>query len=147
MDTFFHRAFFLVGLRMVCLGGDAPILALLSLAALLVPMATGKAIYCHQLCPHGAARQWMRKARKQPFQISSKLNRLLECIPYLLLVLVVFLAFQTSAHTLNILEPFDAYVWRGCWWSSHHDRSFGSIGCQPLFPWLIVDTGAPQEPC
>ena len=90
----------------------APILALLSLAALLVPMATGKAIYCHQLCPHGAAQQWMRKVRKQPFQISSKLNRLLECIPYLLLVLVVFLAFQTSAHTLNILEPFDAYVWR-----------------------------------
>ncbi|MEL0118910.1 MAG: 4Fe-4S binding protein, partial [Opitutae bacterium] len=90
----------------------APILALLSLAALLVPMATGKAIYCHQLCPHGAAQQWMRKVRKQPFQISSKLNRLLECIPYLLLVLVVFLAFQTSAHTLNILEPFDAYVWQ-----------------------------------
>ena len=42
----------------------APILALLSLAALLVPMATGKAFYCHQLCPHGAAQQWMRKFRK-----------------------------------------------------------------------------------
>ena len=31
----------------------APILALLSLAALIIPMATGKSFYCHQLCPHG----------------------------------------------------------------------------------------------
>ena len=108
----FAGPLFWLGSRMVCLGSVHPSLLFLSLAALLVPMATGKAIYCHQLCPHGAAQQWMRKVRKQPFQISSKLNRLLECIPYLLLVLVVFLAFQTSAHTLNILEPFDAYVWQ-----------------------------------
>lgn len=42
----------------------APILALLSLAALIIPMATGKSFYCHQLCPHGAAQQWMRKLKK-----------------------------------------------------------------------------------
>ncbi len=90
----------------------APILVLLTLAALLVPMATGKAVYCHQLCPHGAAQQWMRKLRKRPLHLPSQLNRILEGIPFLLLALVVFLAFQTSAHTVNILEPFDAYVWQ-----------------------------------
>ena len=89
----------------------APILALLSLAALLVPMATGKAFYCHQLCPHGAAQQWMRKFRKKPIRLPKGLDGILKYVPVGLLVLVVFLAFTTSAHTVAILEPFDAYVW------------------------------------
>ena len=89
----------------------APILALLSLAALLVPMATGKAFYCHQLCPHGAAQQWMRKFRKKPVRLPKRLDGILKYVPVGLLVLVVFLAFTASAHTVAILEPFDAYVW------------------------------------
>ncbi len=89
----------------------APILALLSLAALLVPMATGKAFYCHQLCPHGAAQQWMRKFRKKPVRLPKGLDGILKYVPVGLLVLVVFLAFTASAHTVAILEPFDAYVW------------------------------------
>lgn len=89
----------------------APILALLSLAALIVPMATGKSFYCHQLCPHGAAQQWMRKLRKKPIQVSKGFDRILKLAPIGLLFLVVFLAFSSSAHTVAILEPFDAYVW------------------------------------
>jgi Na+-translocating ferredoxin:NAD+ oxidoreductase RnfG subunit len=90
----------------------APIFALLTLAALLVPMATGKPFYCHQLCPHGAAQQWMRKLRSQPVHLPVQVNRILEWIPFLLLALIVLLAFKTSAHTVAILEPFDAYVWQ-----------------------------------
>jgi len=90
----------------------APILALLTLAALLVPMATGKPFYCHQLCPHGAAQQWIRKLRTKPVHISVKINRILEWIPFLLLAFIVLMAFRTSAHTVAILEPFDAYVWQ-----------------------------------
>ncbi len=89
----------------------APILALLSLAALLVPMATGKAFYCHQLCPHGAAQQWMRKFRKKPVRLPKGLDGILKYVPIGLVVVVVFLAFTASAHTVAILEPFDAYVW------------------------------------
>ena len=89
----------------------APILALLSLAALLVPMATGKSFYCHQLCPHGAAQQWMRKLKKKPLRLPKKLDKALQFLPAGLLALVVFLAFTGSAHTVAILEPFDAYVW------------------------------------
>jgi Na+-translocating ferredoxin:NAD+ oxidoreductase RnfG subunit len=55
----------------------APILVLLTLAALLVPMATGKSFYCHQLCPHGAAQQWMRKLRKSPLRLPAKLGKVL----------------------------------------------------------------------
>ncbi len=89
----------------------APILALLSLAALLVPMATGKSFYCHQLCPHGAAQQWMRKLKKKPLRLPKKIDKTLQFLPTGLLALVVFLAFTGSTHTVAILEPFDAYVW------------------------------------
>ena len=89
----------------------APILALLSLAALIVPVATGKSFYCHQLCPHGAAQQWMRKLKKKPLRLPKKLDNVLQFLPAGLLALVVFLAFTGSAHTVAILEPFDAYVW------------------------------------
>ena len=89
----------------------APILALLSLAALIIPMATGKSFYCHQLCPHGAAQQWMRKLKKKPIHIPRALDNILKCVPVALLFFVVFLAFSSSTHTVAILEPFDAYVW------------------------------------
>ncbi len=89
----------------------APILALLTLAALLVPMTTGKAFYCHQLCPHGAAQQWMRKFRKNPVRLPKKLDSILKYLPIGLLTLVVVFAFTASAHLVAILEPFDAYVW------------------------------------
>ena len=89
----------------------APILALLSLAALLVPMATGKSFYCHQLCPHGAAQQWMRKLKKKPLRLPKKIDKALQFLPAGLLAMVVFLAFTGSTHTVAILEPFDAYVW------------------------------------
>ena len=89
----------------------APILALLSLAALIVPMASGKSFYCHQLCPHGAAQQWMRKLKKKPLRLPKKIDKALQFLPAGLLALVVFLAFTGSAHTAAILEPFDAYVW------------------------------------
>ena len=89
----------------------APILALLTLAALLVPMTTGKAFYCHQLCPHGAAQQWMRKFRKNPVRLPKKLDSILKFMPVGLLGLVVIFAFTASAREVAILEPFDAYVW------------------------------------
>jgi len=89
----------------------APILVLLTLAALLVPMATGKSFYCHQLCPHGAAQQWMRKLRKSPLHLPAKLGKALEWIPFILLLVVLFVALSSSAFPLVNLEAFDAYVW------------------------------------
>jgi polyferredoxin len=89
----------------------APVLALLTLAALLVPMATGKSFYCHQLCPHGAAQQWMRKLRKSPVRLPIRLGKTLEWIPVLLLFAVLFVALSSSAFPLVNLEAFDAYVW------------------------------------
>lgn len=89
----------------------APILALLTIAALIVPMATGKSFYCHQLCPHGAAQQGMRKLRKNPIQIPKKMAKAMETIPFLLLAFVVFVALTEFDFPLANLEPFDGYVW------------------------------------
>ncbi len=89
----------------------APILALLTLAALLVPMATGKPFYCHQLCPHGAAQQWIGKLRKKPVHVPAKWNKALELLPALLLAFVLLATFHKSKFPLAMLEPFDAYVW------------------------------------
>jgi polyferredoxin len=74
-------------------------------------MTTGKAFYCHQLCPHGAAQQWMRKFRKNPVRLPKKLDSILKYLPIGFLTLVVVFAFTASAHLAAILEPFDAYVW------------------------------------
>ena len=38
----------------------APGMLLLAAAAILVPLAAGKQVYCHQLCPHGAAQQLLK---------------------------------------------------------------------------------------
>jgi NosR/NirI family nitrous oxide reductase transcriptional regulator len=48
----------------------APGLVLLTVAALLVPWATRKPIYCHQLCPHGAAQEWIGKLRPARLHIT-----------------------------------------------------------------------------
>ena len=89
----------------------APVLALLTLAALLVPMATGKPFYCHQLCPHGAAQQWMSKIWKSPVQIPARLSKILEYLPVALLGFVLVVAFHKLKFPLAALEPFDAYIW------------------------------------
>ena len=42
----------------------APGLVLLAAAALLVPWTTRRQLYCHQICPHGAARQLLGGLRR-----------------------------------------------------------------------------------
>jgi NosR/NirI family nitrous oxide reductase transcriptional regulator len=89
----------------------APVLALLTLAALLVPMTTGKAFYCHHLCPHGAAQQWIGKIRKSPIHLPARWGKALELLPVVLLGFVLLVAFHKLEFPLVMLEPFDAYVW------------------------------------
>jgi thiamine biosynthesis lipoprotein ApbE/Na+-translocating ferredoxin:NAD+ oxidoreductase RnfG subunit len=139
----------------------APGLVLLAAAALLVPWATRRQLYCHQICPHGAAQQLLGKigsrlkdfgSRREESPIAksrirnpnseieiemrgtahtqlrvrssasglvgrrwegmTKLTRVLECLPMILLgvsLLAVLLGWPLN---LASLEPFDAWVWR-----------------------------------
>ena len=107
----------------------APGLVFLAAAAFFVPWASRRQLYCHQLCPHGAAQQWMGAlghrllklrraggaAAKAP---AAQWTRWLERLPVLLLaVALVALVFGVPLR-LSALEPFDAWVWRAAGWTS-----------------------------
>jgi Na+-translocating ferredoxin:NAD+ oxidoreductase RnfG subunit len=98
---------------------NAPGLLLLGTVALLAPVFTGKQLYCHHICPHGALQQLL--ARRLPWQwrLPAWLDRLLAQAPLVLLALVLF-AFVRGWGWLNLnaIEPFDAYLVRVAGWGT-----------------------------
>ncbi len=101
----------------------APGLVLLAIAGLLVPWSTRRQVYCHQICPHGAAQQligglrnWTRSRRtEKPVTQSAFRSRTvhaLEYLPGVLLGLAVFTLVLGWPVNLVNLEPFDAWSWR-----------------------------------
>ncbi len=89
-----------------------PGLVLLAATALLVPWSTGRQIYCHQICPHGAAQQLLGKAlgRRLP-ALPSRMEYWLERIPVALLVLAALALLTGWTLNLAAIEAFDA--WNG----------------------------------
>ena len=91
---------------------SVPGLVLLGAAALLVPWGTGRQVYCHQICPHGAAQLWLGKLTKRKIAVPSPLGRWLERLPGALLLLGLAGAFALVPVVVADLEPFDAWAWR-----------------------------------
>ena len=91
---------------------SAPALLLLAAVALLVPWGARRQIYCHHLCPHGAAQEWLGKFRALHLRVPAALHRWLARIPGALLAIAFALAVATSFDLARI-EPFDAWVLRG----------------------------------
>ncbi len=87
-------------------------MVLLGVVALLAPVFTRRQIYCHHLCPHGAAQQLL--ARRLPWQLKvpARLSRGLEIVPFVLLAAVLATSAWAWRMNLNALEPFDAYSLR-----------------------------------
>ncbi len=95
----------------------APGLVLLAAVALLGPVFSGKHLYCHHICPHGAFQQLLAKRLKWQWSPSKQVDRWLSRVPFGLLGFVgvaVLLGWQVD---LNLLEPFDAYLVRVAGWS------------------------------
>jgi NosR/NirI family nitrous oxide reductase transcriptional regulator len=92
----------------------APGLLLLVGAALIVPFTTGKPLYCHHVCPHGAAQELLSHYRPTRFQItlSAGVIRGLEQLPFALLFFTLVVALLALPFDLAGLEPFAAYVIR-----------------------------------
>ncbi len=92
----------------------APGLVLLAAAALLVPLVTGKPLYCHHVCPHGAAQELLSHYRPVRFQLtlSAPVIRGLEYLPGALLLFTLVVALLALPFDLAGLEPFAAYVIR-----------------------------------
>lgn len=93
---------------------SAPGLLLLTVAALLVPWASGKPFYCHHICPHGAAQELISQIRPKRFQLtlSADVIRGLEILPVALLFFTLVVAMVALPFDLAGLEPFAAYVIR-----------------------------------
>ncbi len=110
----------------------APGLVLLMAAAFLVPWLTRRQLYCHQLCPHGAAQQWLggigarvrrtlsfrragragesraRPKERHAHPIASALQR----VPVLILAAALVIVVLGKGGLLTSFEPFDAWAWR-----------------------------------
>ncbi len=89
-------------------GTALPLLALTA-AALLIPAAFGKNVYCAHVCPHGAAQQLLGHLRKRRFALPPKLHRALGGLPWLTLGLLWLLAFLGLGFPFADAEPFE--VW------------------------------------
>lgn len=88
----------------------APGAALIAGVAFFIPWAARRQIYCHQICPHGAAQQWLGRLRKRKLTVKPRVDRALLLVPWILLAAApAMLLFNLS---LSHLEPFDAWVWR-----------------------------------
>jgi NosR/NirI family nitrous oxide reductase transcriptional regulator len=94
----------------------APGLVLLLVVALLGPVVTRKALYCHHICPHGALQQLLAKRLKWQWSPSRRVDQWLSRVPFVLLGIIVFSAMLAWRLDLNALEPFDAYLFRVAGW-------------------------------
>jgi Na+-translocating ferredoxin:NAD+ oxidoreductase RnfG subunit len=86
-------------------------LFVLTVVALLIPLAMGKNLYCSHICPHGAVQQLVRNRLPWRWKIPRRLESILRRLPLLLLAWVVLVAMLHLSVSLVDIEPFDAWVW------------------------------------
>jgi NosR/NirI family nitrous oxide reductase transcriptional regulator len=93
---------------------SAPVLVLLAAAALAVPWTTRKPLYCHQLCPHGAAQELIGHFAPRRWRVAlpKSFAAGLRWLPGLLLAMVITITILVLPMDLAHLEPFDAYSFR-----------------------------------
>ncbi|HSH96042.1 MAG TPA: 4Fe-4S binding protein, partial [Roseimicrobium sp.] len=118
----------------------APGLVLLLVAALLVPWATKKPLYCLHICPHGAAQEWLgRLGEKRGWRvhIPAPLGNGLRKLPSLMLLVVLLVVMLVIPFDLAGIEPFDAYI----------IRSAGGATIAVAIVGLIASIFVPQAYC
>lgn len=96
----------------------APGLALLTVAALAVPVLTKRQPYCHHICPFGAAQQLVMNRLPWRVRLPRRLASWLHLIPGLLLLLVIATAMLHLPLNLAGVEPFDAFLFRIAGWAT-----------------------------
>lgn len=89
-------------------------LVLLTAAAVLVPLTTGKNLYCSHVCPHGAAQQLLRNRLPPSYRwrVPAALRARRRWLPTALLVLCLLVTMTGASVSLVDLEPFDAWVFQ-----------------------------------
>lgn len=88
----------------------APGLVALVAAAFILPWTSGKPVYCHHLCPHGAAQELLFRIVPGRISLPNGLRHMLRYVPIALLVAAVGIIGSGAPVSLSALEPFDAWV-------------------------------------
>ncbi len=86
-------------------------LVCLTAVAVILPIATGKNVYCAHICPHGAVQQLVRNRLPWRWKIPRWLESVLRLIPVGLLLWVLVVAIVHLPMSLVDIEPFDAWLW------------------------------------
>lgn len=90
----------------------APGLVLLAATSLIVPWGTRRALYCSQICPHGAAQELLGRLTRRRLRIPKNIEQGLRWLPGLLIAFVLVVVFYRLPIDLADIEPFDAYLIR-----------------------------------
>ena len=81
------------------------------MAAFLIPITTGRNVYCSHLCPHGAVQQLVRRRISWQVKLSATARRWLNRIPLLIVAWVVAIGMLHLSFSAVDIEPFDAWLW------------------------------------
>lgn len=102
-------------------------LVVLAGLALVVPWATRRQIYCHHICPHGAAQELLGRVSPKRLhrQLPPSLHRILRLLPAALLICGFFWVLQKPGAALGNIEPFDFWI----------------LGSAAILPLLIAAVG------
>lgn len=113
---------------------NAPGFLLLAAVALLTPVTSGKHLYCHHICPHGALQQLLARRLRWQWRIQAPVERVLVRLPFVLLAFIFISLVLGWQVDLNALEPFDAYLFRIAGWASLVIAILGALAAlfQPL---------------
>ena len=98
----------------------APGLAMIAIAALMVPPLTKGNPYCNHLCPHGAVQQLIKPSTqsKRKWHPSPRISKWLGIIPGVTLVVAYLAIIFFPTIDLSSWEPFHAYLFRIAGWSA-----------------------------
>ncbi|MBI3879569.1 MAG: FMN-binding protein [Verrucomicrobia bacterium] len=117
----------------------APGLVLLTAASFLIPWATRMPLYCHHVCPHGAAQELLGRVAPARWHVKlpAALSRGLEYLPAALLLAVLLVVMLVIPLDLAGFEAFDAYL----------IRSAGFATIAVAIVGLVVSLFVPQAYC
>lgn len=93
-------------------------LILLATVALLVPWSTRRQLYCHHLCPHGAAQSLLGRLKRHKWQVPVRIHQWLKFLPGLLLIGLVLATVIKPSLDLSVWEAFDAWSLKATAWIS-----------------------------
>ena len=122
----------------------APGLALLGVAALLVPAFGGGPAYCKDVCPAGSAQRWLARVSPARWRLSlpDPLDFALRLIPGALLLIALIVALLALPLDLAGLEVFDAFG-RGWVASVAFVLAILGLALAPFIPMAYCRYGCP----